>query len=180
MSGFEKLYAIAEGNFGLFTASQAVEQGFDSREIDRWMKGGRLEKVSRGVYRVSNYPASELDKYAAAVESVGAEAYLWGSSVLEMLGLLPANPECFFVASPKRVRKQMSASINVIKGAADYRAANYEGVRAQNLIDAVKCARGYVSPDRRIDAARAGYKAGYLIKRELEQILKEIKNDAAA
>ena len=180
MSEFETIYGVAEGNFGLITSAEVRANGIRSSEVDQWVKCGRLEKVSRGVYRVSNYPASELDKYAAAVESVGADAYLWGASVLEMLKLSPVNPEWFFVASPKRVRKQLSSSIKVVKGAAWYRAANYEGVRAQNLVDAIRCARGYVSIERRIEAAKAGYKQGYLIKRELEQILKEIKNDAAA
>ena len=82
MKSFDRIYEAAAGNFGLVTAKQSRELGVSSRELSRWVTIGRLERSGRGVYRISTYPSSQFDPFAVAVESVGADAYLYGESVL--------------------------------------------------------------------------------------------------
>ena len=48
------------------------------------MKSGRLIHIGYGVYRTTQYPPSSEDQFAAAVEEVGASAYLCGESVLAL------------------------------------------------------------------------------------------------
>ena len=180
MKSFDELYAVAEGNFGLVTYAEARECGIGIRELDRWVKAGRLEKPARGIYRVSRFPASEQDDFAVAVESVGSEAYLYGESVLALLKLCPTNPTWIYVASPKRVRRKLGERIKLIGGVDGYVYTNYDGVRSQKLRDAIVACRGYVRPDRRIVAVREGERQGYLSRAEAGRLMKEISDGAAS
>lgn len=179
MGIFESLYNVAEGNFGLITYAEARAMGISIRELDRWVKSGRLEKRSRGVYRVVRFPISEYDAYAVAVESIGSEAYLSGESVIQLLKLVPTDPERIYVASPKRVRKVHGANLVLIRGKADYRPTNYEGVRCQRLEDAIRECRPTVRPDRRLRAVEEGVRQGYLQKALAMALIKEIKNESS-
>ena len=176
----DTLYTIAEDNIGLITHAEAVRNGIQMRELRRWVQSGRLEKIARSVYRVANFPPSEFDRYAAAVETIGPEAYLFGESVLALLRLVPTNPTWIYVASPKRIRRSIGANLKIIRGAPEYVFANYDGVRCQHLADAIRACRGYVRPDRRVDAVREGVRQGYISKTDGNRLVKEIKEDAAS
>ena len=180
MKNFEGLYDLAEGNFGLVTYAQAKAMGVSIRELDRWVEKGRLEKPARGVYRVARFPASERDPYAIATEAVGPEAYLFGESVIQLLNLVPTNPTWIYVASPKRVRKDLGKSLVVLRGKVDYRPVNYEGVRSQALADAIRSCRATVRPDRRIRAVEEGLRQGYLTRQTSRELIREIKREASA
>lgn len=180
MKAFDEIFAIAEGNFGLVTYAEAKSCGVAIRELDRWVKSGRLEKVARGVYRVAKFPVSEYDSFAAATETIGSDAYLYGESVIAMLRLVPTNPTWIYVASPKRVRRTVSEALKIVRGEYGYAFTNYEGVRSQHLADAIRASRGNVRPDRRIRATQEGLRQGYLTKSEAAKLIKEIKHDAAS
>ena len=180
MKKFEQIYDLAEGNFGLVTFSEAKRHGVSIRELDRWVKDGRLEKLSRGVYRIVRFSPSEYDSYAAAVESVGTDAYLCGESVIALLRLVPTNPSLMYVASPRRVRKHLGNGMVLVKGLPDYVYENYNGIRSQRLGDAIRSCRATVRPDRRIRAAKEGFRQGYLAKGEVSKLIREITNETSA
>ena len=180
MKNFEELCDLAEGNFGLVTYAQAKAMGVSIRELNRWVENGRLEKPARGVYRIARFPASERDPYAIATEAIGPEAYLFGESVIQLLNLVPTNPTRIYVASPKRVRKALGKSLVVLRGKTDYCPVNYDGIRCQALVDAIRCCRATVRPDRRIRAAEEGLRQGYLARQASRELIREIKREAAA
>ena len=179
MKFYDELYSLAEGNFGLFTFAEAKKLGVHIRELDRWVKSGRLDKVARGVYRISKFPPSNLDPYAEAVETVGPDAYLYGESVIGMLHIVPTNPTWTYVASPKRVRRNTGEYLKVVRGAPGYKFTNYDGVRSQYLVDAIRACRGSIRPDRRIRAVMEGERQGYIAKAEAAKLIKEIEHGAA-
>ncbi|MDO5320294.1 MAG: type IV toxin-antitoxin system AbiEi family antitoxin domain-containing protein [bacterium] len=179
MKNFDELYDLAEGNFGLITYAQARELGVSIRELDRWMRIGRLERPARGVYRVSRFPPSDADPYALATEKVGADAFLYGESVLAFLKLAPTNPTWIYVSTAKRVRKALGSGLKIVRCAADYACTNYDGVRSQFLVDAIRSCRDTVRPDRRIQAAEEGRRQGYLSKDESRGLIWEIGNETA-
>lgn len=180
MKNFDELYDYAEGNFGLITYAQAKMLGISIRELDRWVKNGRLERPARGLYRVYRFPVSALDPFVIATETVGPKAYLYGESVLGMLDLVPTNPTWIYVASPGRIRRRLGEGLRLVKGEEGYVPTNYNGVRAQCLADAIQACRATVRPDRRIRAAEEGLRQGYLLKAECRELIREIKREAAA
>ena len=53
----DELYAIAEEHDGLLTSKQARAQGIQDSVLVRLAQRGRLERMSRGVYRIAHFPA---------------------------------------------------------------------------------------------------------------------------
>ena len=172
MKSFDVIYETASGNFGLVTARQSRELGVSSRELSRWVKSGRLEHVGRGVYRMSNFPASQFDAFAAAVETVGEDAYLYGESVIGMLGLAATNPTWIHVAVMRRTRRRLSDGIKVYHGTSGYNPTYYEGVRSQHVVDAILSCRGLMTDDRLRDALANGVRQGYVGKYDARRIRK--------
>ena len=54
------LYELAEGQAGYFTAAQAREAGLHQVRLAQLHQRGDIERVTRGVYRLTRYPISPL------------------------------------------------------------------------------------------------------------------------
>ena len=54
------LYPLAEGQAGYFTAAQAREAGLHQVRLAQLHRRGDIERVTRGVYRLTRYPISPL------------------------------------------------------------------------------------------------------------------------
>jgi predicted transcriptional regulator of viral defense system len=109
----DELIAIAEENDGLFTSKQAREAGILDSVLVRLAQRGRLERIARGVYRISHYPQARLSQYR--------EAILWAQSsqgpnnialshetALAIYGISDVNPALIHMTIPKvaRLRRQ--------------------------------------------------------------------------
>ena len=175
MNSYEKIYELAAGNFGLITAAQANELGASTREMSRWVKMGRLEKPCRGLFRVSLFPSSPFDVFATAVESVGAEAYLYGESVLAILNLVPTNPTWINVATPMRKRKSLMDGVRVFPVKGNFSPVSYDGVRSQRVADAIVDCRNIIRRDRLERALKTAVKQGYIRKDEVSSIKKGLQ-----
>lgn len=56
---WDRLYELAEPQAGYVTIAQALEAGYSHPLVHYYVRKGRLERVSRGIYRVAHFPASE-------------------------------------------------------------------------------------------------------------------------
>lgn len=175
MNSYDRIYELAAGNFGIVTAAQAKELGISTREMSRWVKMGRLEKPCRGIFRVSLFPASPFDVFAIAVESVGAEAYLYGESVLAILNLVPTNPTRINVATSLRKRRSLMEGVRVFSIKENYSPVSYEGVRSQRVADAIVDCRNAIRMDRLERALKTAVKQGYIKKDEVSFVRKGLK-----
>lgn len=63
----DELFALAEEQDGLFTSKEARSLGIQDSVLVRLRQRGRLEKMSRGVYRIAHYPAERLAQYREAI-----------------------------------------------------------------------------------------------------------------
>jgi hypothetical protein len=59
-----RLYAVAEGQQGLFTARQAVAAGFDRRNHTYHVARGNWVREARGIYRLSRFPRTAESDYS--------------------------------------------------------------------------------------------------------------------
>lgn len=115
------------------------------------------------------WPHQEAAPYAIAVRAAGERAYLYGESVIALLGLAPTDPTRMWVASPDRVRRGVGEGVTVLGMRPEARTGYYDGVRCQHVAGAVMAAAPRLGADRALEAA-AACREGYITKSELEEL----------
>ncbi len=58
---WDQLYAIASGQVGYFTTAQAESVLFSDQLLEHHLRSGRIQRVERGIYRLSHYPHGDYD-----------------------------------------------------------------------------------------------------------------------
>lgn len=175
MTYYDDIYEIAADNYGMVTTAQANETGATNKDLLRYVDDGRLVRLGRGVYRVKYWVPTELDPYAVAVALAGDGAYLFGESVIAMHGLAPTNPARIDVATTRRVRKALPATIRLVRGSRDDDVTCHEGIPAQSVPAAIRSCKGSVMPERLADAARSAREQGLIGEDEERQLLEELE-----
>lgn len=103
------LYEIAENQAGYFTAAQARAAGLHQVRLVQLAQQGAVERVSRGVYRFTRFPISQLGHYMEAVlwpqvrrpDVVGVISH---ESALAIHELSDVSPARIHVTLPTSVR----------------------------------------------------------------------------
>jgi predicted transcriptional regulator of viral defense system len=62
---WSKLYRTAATQAGLFTLSQAEACGYSSQHLQKHLASKRIERVRRGIYRLTHFPAGEHEALVA-------------------------------------------------------------------------------------------------------------------
>lgn len=174
MTRFDDIYEIAADNYGLVTAAEAASTGAATSEVARWVRAGWLEKVGRGVYRLARYVPTPYDGYAEAVALVGPGSYLYGESVLAMHDLAPTNPKRIYVATPKRVRRELSSGIDVVQRPSGEPTTVYEGIPSQSVYDAIRSCEGSLMGGRLRQATENARRNGLLTRNQHERLMEEL------
>lgn len=162
-------------DFGLITSREAKALGIPNTELVQQARRGKLVRVGRGVYRMPVWPYQEQAPYAIAVKAVGENAYLYGESVLALLGLVPTDPRRIWIASPDRVRRSLGNGTVVMDRQAEEPTAEYEGITCQRVAAAIKSAVPTIGKTRAVQAAEAALESGYTTKAENGLIVRDLK-----
>lgn len=173
MAIIDDIYANVD-DFGLVTSEEARGLGISNAEMVQQERRGKLVRVARGVYRMPVWPHQEAAPYAIAVKAAGEGAYLWGESVVALLGLVPTDPTRIWVASPKRVRRDVGEGVTVLGMRQGGDATHYEGVRCQRAADAIRAAAPRLGRERAREAAEAARHEGYITGEEMDELRGEL------
>lgn len=174
MTNYEKIYDIAADNYGLITSEQAKVAGVSDKEMCVIAKRGRMDRVGYGVYKIRDYIPVKNDPFAEAVTLVGSDAFLYGESVLGMLELMPFNPYHIYVATPKRVRRQLPRNIRLINVLFGQHVTTYDGIFSQRVFDAILANKGRVETCRLAGAVKEARRQGYITAQEQRKLTREI------
>ena len=92
---YRALFDIAEDQMGHVTTAQAATAGVGSMTLVMMTKRGTLERVSRGVYRIVDYPVHPLAQYMQATlwayERPGVLSHETALSLHELSDAAPAK-----------------------------------------------------------------------------------------
>ena len=174
MSYYDDIYEIAVDNHGLISTQAARDAGIPSVELPKLAQRGKLENVSRGLYRLTRYVPTDNDDYATAVARLGEGAYLFGESVIAMLELAPTNPSYICVATPKRTRRKLPVNIRVKKPGTQDNLTLYDGILSQDVATAIRAAKATMMDDRLRDAAKEANRQGYLIGKDYDDLKRDM------
>jgi len=119
-SRFDELVSLAEENDGLVTADHARQAGFTDSVLVRLVQRGRIERTSRGVYRVPYLTPGRFSRYREAVLWVRAnrgpkQVAISHSTALAAYEISDANPRTVHITVPKaaRLRRQLPRGVVV-------------------------------------------------------------------
>ena len=110
------LFQIAEPQHGYFAAWQATAAGLNPTRLPMMQSRGQIERVSRGVYRLPNYPVSDVAQYIEAVLwPQGLVAVLSHESALLLHGLSDVSPSQIHITVPTahRVRRLIPKQLRI-------------------------------------------------------------------
>jgi predicted transcriptional regulator of viral defense system len=115
---YDRLYQIAEGQAGYFTAKQALMAGFSRERISSNVKSGKFIRVTRGVYRLKHFPASPHEALFVAWLVTGPCSVISHESALALYELSDALPGAIHVIIPRtasRRRKGLRLHTNQLR-----------------------------------------------------------------
>jgi predicted transcriptional regulator of viral defense system len=106
-----EIYQLAKHQHGYFTAAQARAAGVKPNTIVHMARRGVVERLSRGVYRLSNFPDFDHGQFMAAVlwPQEGVQGVLSHESALVLHALTDVNPAKVHITLPltHRVRRAL-------------------------------------------------------------------------
>jgi predicted transcriptional regulator of viral defense system len=172
MTHRDTLRELAYDTHGVVTLSDAIHAGVPAVEVRKLASRGALERRGKGVYRMTEAPHTPLDEFAEAVAIVGQGAVLADESVLAALDLGQVNLRRIKVATDKRVRHAVPATVEVVHRHVDDRQRDsIDGIPSMTLPAALLAARATVLPERLVDAVRKATARELISHREAEQLL---------
>jgi predicted transcriptional regulator of viral defense system len=160
----DELYILAEENEGFFTSKEARDLGIQDSVLARLAQRGRLERMSRGVYRVAHFPTDRLAQYREAVLWAQANHHgperiaLSHETAMLIYGISDLNPSRVHLTVPKsaRFRRERPDWITIHQAdLTDKEVGQHEGIPvttvARSILDVL-------STTRRTDVVREAIK----------------------
>lgn len=97
---WDALYEVANAQAGLFAIDQAQAIGFSDQLLAKHARGGRLERLHRGIYRITRLPPHEHEEYVLAWLWSGRRGVISHESALLLHGLSDALPSRIHLTLP--------------------------------------------------------------------------------
>ena len=101
----QRLFELAAGQSGHFTAAQARELGYSARSLVHHVAAGHVERISRGFYRLVGVPAGPHDDIVAAwLKLAPRHAVVSHESALALYNLAPSRSHEIHLTLPREFR----------------------------------------------------------------------------
>lgn len=104
-----RLFELAVGQAGYFTAGQARELGYSARSLVYHVAAGHFERISRGFYRLVGVPAGpHEDVVAAWLRFAARRAVVSHDTALTLYDLAPSRSHAIHLTLPRGHRPRSS------------------------------------------------------------------------
>lgn len=171
-----RLWERALDQYGYVTTRDAEDLDVPAVELRKLHQRGGLQHVGHGLYRFEDIPHTARDQFMEAVLRVGPEAVLAGDAVLALHDLALVNPKRIRVATPRRVRRELPAFLEVERRQVrPPERTEYEGIPAVTVAQALRECQGKIMTERLIDATREAAREGLLHMTEADRLLEEFQ-----
>jgi predicted transcriptional regulator of viral defense system len=172
---WDRLYETAGAQDGHFTTQQAADAGYSSQLLLKHIRGGRVARVRRGIYRLVHFPAGEHEELAVVWLWSERSGVFSHQTALALHGLSDVLPGQLHLTLPAGWRHRR---FRVPTGVVLHHAFVPRDERAwfgpvpvtsprRTLSD---CARAFVSPELLRQAAQQALRRGLVVKGELSEV----------
>jgi predicted transcriptional regulator of viral defense system len=177
---WNRLYEVASAQDGHFATQQAANAGYSSQLLLKHIRGGRIARVRRGVYRLVHFPAGEQENLAVVwlwSERMGVFSH---QTALALHGLSDILPRQTHLTLPARWRRRR---FRVPRGVVLHHADVLKKERvwfgpvpatspSRTLTD---CARESLTPDLLRQAARQALRRGLVTKADIPDVVRALR-----
>ena len=112
----QRLFELAAGQAGYFTAVQARELGYSARSLVHHVSAGHVERVSRGFYRLIGVPASSHEDVVAAwLRFASREGVVSHETALALYELAPSRSHEIHLTLPRERRPRTSQATATVR-----------------------------------------------------------------
>lgn len=172
-----RLRELAFDSHGVVTTAAAKAVGVPPVEVRKLAARGALTQLGHGVYRMDEAPVGPLDEFAQAVALAGEGAVLADEAVLAAHDLALVNLRRVRVATARRVRAKLPATVEIIREVVRDSDRDYiDGVPAMTVERALLGARGRVMTERLVDAAEQAVDRGLLSRDAAARVIEALGN----
>jgi predicted transcriptional regulator of viral defense system len=102
----DALFRVAEGQAGYFATWQAAEVGYSRSLVAHHAGTGVFERTATGVYRLSRYPASDMEDLFRAWLLLGPAAVISHESAMSVYGLSELVPGEIHATVPRNASRR--------------------------------------------------------------------------
>lgn len=172
---WDRLYELASNQDGHFTTQQAADAGYSSQLLHKHIRGGRIARVSRGIYRLIHYPSGAHEDLAVAwlwSERAGVFSHQTALSLHGLSDVLPGQLHLTLPAAWRRRRFRVPPGVALHHADVPSHERVWFGPvpvtsPRQTLSD---CAREPVSPELLRQAAQQAVRRGLVIEADLSDV----------
>ncbi len=184
-SRFDELAALAEEKDGLVTADEARKAGFTDSVLARLAQRGRIERTSRGVYRIPWLTPGRFSQYREAVLWAMAnrgpdKVAVSHSTALAVYEISDANPHMIHLTVPRAARLRRQKPKGVIVHREDLAPGDivvHEGIPLTTI---GKTVTDLLNSGSRIDLVRqaisAARREGFIQDAEARQLRRRVES----
>jgi len=178
-----KLYDIAERQLGYFTAAQARSAGVHQVRLVQLHQSGDIERISRGVYRLTRFPLSPLAQYMEAalwpqVRRPDARGVISHASALAIHELSEVSPAKIHVTLAPHLRVRRSVPAHLVMHVAPLAPEDVELVEGVPVTTPTRTIRdvhaAHIGPAIVRRAIADGRRTGRLTHAEADRLTKEL------
>jgi predicted transcriptional regulator of viral defense system len=164
----QRLYELAEGQGGYFTATQARELGFGSDLTSYHVRKGNFLRVARGVYRLRRFPASSLEDLIVACLRAGPKAAVSHETALAVHGLSDLMPAQIHVIVPRTRSRRLRGLRLHRHRLEEHEVTKRDGVRVTTALRTLlDVAAAGVAEDQVVKAVQEALQRGLVQQNEL-------------
>jgi predicted transcriptional regulator of viral defense system len=177
------LYALAESQSGYFTAAQARSAGLHLVRLVQLERSEDIERVSRGVYRLTRYPVSPLGQYMEAalwpqVRRPDAHGTISHESALAMYGLSDVSPAQVHITLPTTLRIRRTPPKYLALHYADFEPQDVQQIEGIPVTTAERAIRdvhaSHIGPALVGQAITDARRTGYLTSDQAARLKREL------
>jgi len=184
---WDRLYQTAESQAGMFTLSQAKACGYSAQHLQKHLRAGRILRIQRGIYRLTQFPASEHEELVAFwlwSNRAGAFSHETSLFLHDLSDVLPAKVH--MTVPTAWLARRLRVPAGLILHHADLSAADRTWVEVVPVTTAqraiTECLLAHVAPELTEQAIRQAKQRGVISReagRNLSNQLRRSLNSSA-
>lgn len=177
---WDALYEIAASQEGMFTTRQAEEAGYSPQLLVHHVRGGRVVRVRRGLYRLVHFPAGEHEDLVVAwlwSGMVGVASHQTALLLYDLSDVLPAR--IHLTLPPDQRKRSDRIPEGMILHYGEVPAADRGWVGAVPVTNVRRtlndCAVGHLAPDLLRQGALQALRRGLVDRDELGAVERALR-----